>query len=282
MKQYTKASSWRQWHVAVKSGSVGELIFSETRPNTFYVMNPSDGFIYVNLTTSNPSPELYEFEIEPNKADVIGRPTSTQNLYIYNHGSKDSVITVWSYDGPFDIAMLKQFKVDLKSAKFDGVISAFKASASLPYGNNHIGKVTVDNLDEPTDYTTNITALKTELEQQGELIADLRETLQKMSYHHVSRCKTQYVLANNQNTYVTDTLTLREISVHNDTDRFLIVTGYKVVDSEVTTTELFEFRLASKEGISGVEFLGIPVRIKAYFNDTNSENDAFRLDWRAD
>lgn len=193
MKQYTKASSWRQWHVAVKSGSVGELIFSETKPNTFYVMNPSDGFIYVNLTTSNPSPELYEFEIEPNKADVIGRPTSTQNLYIYNHGSKDSVITIWSYDGPFDIAMLKQFKVDLKSAKFDGVISSFKASASLPYGNNHIGKVTIENEDFTNDMEEMIGVLTNLYLKLHEFKTDFL----KSRYGYIHKSIKQIVLSGN-------------------------------------------------------------------------------------
>ena len=152
-KKLTTASSWRREVVEVKAGSHYEIDFLDTKPNTFYAMNRGDNTVYVGITNI-PSKKDYEFKVESLSSKVFGRPFGTSKLYLFNPSSTDVFMDVYSYDGDFDINVLKDLSVNINGSggsggsTFDGIIQGFSDKTSLPSGNNLIGRVGVHNPKE--------------------------------------------------------------------------------------------------------------------------------------
>lgn len=142
MGQLTKASPWRKSIVEVAAFSNGELNFSDTHPNMFYINNEGADDLFISLSTT-PTAQDYQFKAGGKKTSVFGQPFGTTTMYIYNPADHSVSITVWSYSGEFDMTLLKDFEIDAESIKFDGIITGFASGAALPAGNNKIGNVGV-------------------------------------------------------------------------------------------------------------------------------------------
>lgn len=142
MGQLTKASPWRKSIVEIAAFSNGELNFSDTHPNMFYINNEGADDLFISLSTT-PTAQDYQFKAGGKKTSVFGQPFGTTTMYIYNPADHNVSITVWSYSGEFDMTLLKDFEIDAESIKFDGIIKGFASGAALPAGNNKIGNVGV-------------------------------------------------------------------------------------------------------------------------------------------
>ena len=135
--------------------------FSGDMPNMFYVRNESIHTAYVSLTKM-PTPTNFEFKISGNSSDIVGRPSSTSRLYIYNDSDEDINIYVISVNDIFNLEFLKNLKVSLDNEvaeliKFDGIIKGFESP--LPSGVNKIGVVGVENWADLQGIATDVTSL---------------------------------------------------------------------------------------------------------------------------
>lgn len=168
--------TWRQQNVEIPANSVKDVFFLDTHPNAFYIANNNDTEIYISLTYT-PTVDKYEVELKRNDRDTFGRPTPTNRMYILNPSSKQISVTVFSAEDMFDMALLKNFKVDiansaLQAIAFDGIIKGVKGGLNLPVRimNPNDIQVTI-----PSDLTINATFPDgTKLDLGGDAISIIR------------------------------------------------------------------------------------------------------------
>lgn len=147
-------ASWRQEEVKIPALGLKTITFSDTRPNMFYLQNTNDIPLFVGITKI-PNENSYEWRIEKNNSRTFGRPVPTNTLHILNPANKDITVTLFSVNAPFDIAVLQSFAIDYDvfgDTSFDGIIKGFGANVPLPYGTNHLGTVTVEELPSGTKH----------------------------------------------------------------------------------------------------------------------------------
>lgn len=146
IQQFKKSSSWREQDVKVKAGSVAELDFIDTKPNLFICQNTTNEVLHISIG-SIPTMYNYEFRINKNSVEPFGRPTETGKLYIYNTGSADATVKIFSIKDTFDLNILKNFSMSVDggmTVSTDGIVRGFQGGVQLPSGNNKIGKVEID------------------------------------------------------------------------------------------------------------------------------------------
>ena len=112
MNQFTNLSSWREDNIIVKSGECYQLSFIDTKPNMFYVQNPNNCKLKISISKI-PTKTNYEFLVNPNSSEPMGRPMPTGNLYILNTGTVDATLKIYSIADKFDMNILKNFSVSL-------------------------------------------------------------------------------------------------------------------------------------------------------------------------
>ena len=150
LKQFKQSSSWREDSVTVKAGSVAELDFIDTTPNMFICQNTTPMKIHISIS-SIPTLTNYEFAIDKNTVGTFGRPVPARKIYLYNTGSGDATVKIFSVHDNFDMNVLKNISMKLEgegmSIETDGIVKGFQAGVSLPAGNNKIGIVELDEKD---------------------------------------------------------------------------------------------------------------------------------------
>lgn len=121
--------------------------------STINMLEPTNYFRLVNSGTSNlycglsnmPSKEFYDFKVSNESSRVFCDIRTHQRIYIYNDGTEEANILLYTFQAPFDASVLA-FS-DSKEIKalgtIDVEISGF--SKPLPTGNNKIGKVEIEN-----------------------------------------------------------------------------------------------------------------------------------------
>lgn len=139
MANEVKYSTWRRDDIEVKAGEIKDFAFYDTKPNLFYVQNANATDIYIGLQYI-PNPNKYEFKIQENSYDTIGRPLPCNHIYILNPSNNDIIVTIYSVNDVFNISILKNYALAVDSITTQSEIS-FKSGTSLPNGNNTIGKV---------------------------------------------------------------------------------------------------------------------------------------------
>lgn len=145
MNQFTNLSSWREDNIIVKSGECYQLSFIDTKPNMFYVQNPNNCKLKISISKI-PTKTNYEFLVNPNTSEPMGRPMPTGNLYILNTGTVDANLKIYSIADKFDMNILKNFTVQLDGVTVESSEQiSFKEGVSLPSGNNNIGIVSPDS-----------------------------------------------------------------------------------------------------------------------------------------
>lgn len=177
--------------------------YSGDMPNMFYVRNESKYTAYVSLTKM-PTPTNFEFKISGHSSDVVGRPSTTSRLYIYNDSDEDINIYVISVNDIFNLDYLKNLKIYLDSdvadqIKFDGIIKGFEG-ASLPPGTNNIGKVDVNNWSDVQSIGNDLnTLLSDNIDIKSKLdilIADVKHVKHDMLFG-VLKSDAQSIIAGN-------------------------------------------------------------------------------------
>lgn len=168
LRQFNNLSSWKENDYIIESGELKTIDFIDTAPNTFILQNPNGSNLYVSIG-GIPTVNNYETKIEANSVKTFGRPTSTRKLYIFNNGTKDVKIKIFSiFMQDFDINTLKYTEIDIASATIqsNSFISGFSSNASLPSGTNTIGKVGLENSvsNTITQINNNLSSQKTNIE----------------------------------------------------------------------------------------------------------------------
>lgn len=176
--------------------------FTGDMPNMFYVRNESLHTAYVSLSKM-PTPTNYEFKIIGNSSDIVGRPSSTSRLYIYNDSDEDINIYVISVNDIFNLEFLKNLKISLDSdianqIKYDGIIKGFESS--LPSGANNIGVVDINNWADVQGIATDVRTLVSDnLDIKSKLdilIADVKQVKHDMLFG-VLKSDAQSIIAGN-------------------------------------------------------------------------------------
>lgn len=133
LRQFPEISSWRKNDITIKPHEVYTLNFRDTLPNIFVINNPNLANLKIGISAI-PRPDSYEFRVEYNTTETIGRPIGTNNLYILNDSSVAVKIVVFSDKQNFDPAILKNMNVSLEGYVIESAteISGFKEGLKLP------------------------------------------------------------------------------------------------------------------------------------------------------
>ena len=142
LKQFDNLSSWREDNITVQPHETYRHYFSDTSPNMMIIVNPNSAVIKIGIG-SVPTDKKYEFKVEYNTTEVVGRPIGTKYLYLYNDSSVKANLKVFSINKEFDISALKNMNVALSdlSIETSNIIGGFEDGVSLPSGDNKIGNV---------------------------------------------------------------------------------------------------------------------------------------------
>ena len=145
VEQFHDLSTWREDNISVDPHEVGVLDLLDTAPNTFILINPNKALLKCAISTI-PTADNYEFKVEYNCTEVLGRPTKTRKLYILNDSDIKATIKIFSVYKDFDASVLKNMNVNLKDyvMQTDTQIRGFADGVSLPSGTNNIGTVTIN------------------------------------------------------------------------------------------------------------------------------------------
>lgn len=124
----TKYSQWQKQSLTLHPG-VNDVTFSNARPNTFFVINSNNNYLYFSMS-GIPSASRYDYRVKPNGIDAFGRPLPISILSIYSPADTDIVIELYSDDQPFDMSLLKAINMDLdddqiNKLKFDGIVKGW-------------------------------------------------------------------------------------------------------------------------------------------------------------
>ena len=143
--QFKDLSTWREDTITIEGNEVYILDFIDTKPNMFYILNPNPAELKVAIT-NYPRENHYEFLVNKNSALPFGRPIGTGKLYILNTFNQPITIRVYSIADKFDLNVLKNFVVTLDNVELTAgsTIESFGEFASLPSGNNTIGRVMLE------------------------------------------------------------------------------------------------------------------------------------------
>lgn len=112
LSQFDNFSSWRRDELTIQPHEVATLDFIDTTPNVFTISNPNKAFLKVGIG-SIPRSDSYEFKVEYNTTETLGRPFGSKKLYIYNDSSIEVKIGVFSIQKEFDPMILKNMNVTL-------------------------------------------------------------------------------------------------------------------------------------------------------------------------
>ena len=133
IQQFNNLSSWRKEEIKIKQHELYTLNYRDTMPNIFVVVNPNVAILKIGITNL-PRTGSFEFKVDYNSTETVGRPIGTHNLYILNDSSKDVTVTVFSIEQDFDPQILKNLNVNLQDYEIQtsALISGFKAGVAMP------------------------------------------------------------------------------------------------------------------------------------------------------
>lgn len=133
IKQFDNLSSWRKDEVTIESHETCTINFRDTMPNVFIIQNANAATLRVGISNL-PRSNAYEFSVDKNTTEVVGRPIGTNNLYILNDSSVKVKILVFSIEKDFDPQILKNMSVSVESGNLEtsSVISGFAEGVTLP------------------------------------------------------------------------------------------------------------------------------------------------------
>lgn len=133
IKQFNDLSSWRKHDITIEPHELHTLNFKDTRPNIFVIVNSNESQLKIGISNL-PRTDSYEFKVEYNTTETVGRPIGTNNLYILNDSSSKASIIVFSIEKEFDPQILKNLNVALntESLETSSIISGFSEGITVP------------------------------------------------------------------------------------------------------------------------------------------------------
>lgn len=133
IKQFNNLSSWRKEEITIEPHELYTLNYRDTMPNIFVIVNPNECNLKVGITNL-PRVDSYEFKVDYNSTETVGRPIGTHNLYILNDSSAKAKIIVFSIEKEFDPQILKNMNVSMEGYTLEtaAVIQGFADGVSLP------------------------------------------------------------------------------------------------------------------------------------------------------
>lgn len=156
-------------YATVPAYSITTIEYLDTKPNYFRVQNRGTTELYCS-TNNMPTTKHYDFSVAGKKMKMFAEPYNRTRLYIFNPSGSDVEVAVLSFQAEFEplTLALSEIEVEMPSSfESSMVINSF--NASLPVGNNLIGKVEVTNTPAAAD----VTAIKTSTGQLVTKLADL-------------------------------------------------------------------------------------------------------------
>lgn len=141
-------------YATVPAFSITTIDYLDTKPNYFRVQNRGATEIYCS-TNNMPTTKHYDFAVAGKKMKMFAEPYNRTRLYIFNPSGSDVEVAVLSFQAEFEplTLALSEIEVEMPSSfESSMVINSF--NASLPAGNNKIGKVDVTNAPTAADVTS--------------------------------------------------------------------------------------------------------------------------------
>lgn len=141
-------------YATVPAFSITTIDYLDTKPNYFRVQNRGTTEIYCS-TNNMPTTKHYDFAVAGKKMKMFAEPYNRTRLYIFNPSGSDVEVAVLSFQAEFEplTLALSEIEVEMPSSfESSMVINSF--NASLPAGNNKIGKVEITNAPAAADVTS--------------------------------------------------------------------------------------------------------------------------------
>lgn len=142
-------STWREQSITLPPKTVYDVVFPDTKPNHFNVNNLSPSNIYLGINTI-PSPQTYDMMVSANGENMHARDLGVTRVMLYNDSVNNARIVLTSGEEKFNPAILASRGGNAivsgggSGGGGGGVITGF--TASLPSGNNNIGRVAVTEM----------------------------------------------------------------------------------------------------------------------------------------
>lgn len=146
ISQFPEYSSWREQDINIEPYTLGTMDFLQTNPNIFVIQNPNNASVKVGISKI-PTAERYEFQIEKNTTESVGRPIGTHQIYFYNDSSNEISLKVYSLESDFDLSILNNLAINLEHLSIESgnmKLDGFAEGVSLPGGSNEIGRVSLN------------------------------------------------------------------------------------------------------------------------------------------
>lgn len=112
LTQFGGASNWEKYDVTIKPHEMYTLDFVTSKPNVFVITNSNSEIIKVGINNI-PTENSYEFKVEANSTETLGRPVGTTKLYLLNNGGTELKLIVFAIATEFDPEILKNTNVNL-------------------------------------------------------------------------------------------------------------------------------------------------------------------------
>ncbi|HHP5608343.1 TPA: hypothetical protein ACSC58_005427 [Bacillus paranthracis] len=142
-------STWREQSITLPPKTVYDVVFPDTKPNHFNVNNLSPSNIYLGINTI-PSPQTYDMMVSANGENMHARDLGVTRVMLFNDSVNPARIVLTSGEDKFNPAILASRGGNAivsgggSGGGGGGVITGF--TASLPSGNNNIGRVAVTEM----------------------------------------------------------------------------------------------------------------------------------------
>lgn len=118
LQQFFNSSTWRKETVTINPHEVETIDYLDTTPNMFYIINPNVAGLKVGIG-SIPRANSFEYKVEANSSEIVGRPEGSTKLYILNDSGVKATITVFSVNKEFDPSILKNMNVVLEGVSLE-------------------------------------------------------------------------------------------------------------------------------------------------------------------
>ncbi len=112
LTQFGGSTNWEKYDVTIKPHEMFTLDFVTSKPNVFVITNSNSELIKVGINNI-PTENSYEFKVEPNSTETLGRPVGTNKLYLLNNGGTEIKVIVFAIDTDFDPEILKNVNVNV-------------------------------------------------------------------------------------------------------------------------------------------------------------------------
>lgn len=144
-------ATWREKRITLNAG-LNEYVFPDTMPNHIVINNLGASKLYLGVNVI-PNNVTYEKAISPHGENMLARQTGTTRCQIYNDSPNPNDIILTSFVSEFTPASVTGNTVTTSgggNGTGDGNVTIVGHSASLPAGNNNIGRVVVTSMPQQT------------------------------------------------------------------------------------------------------------------------------------